>query len=155
MIQFLPALLTLHLMGLVIMAGTTLVNFVTLRTLWKLPDVESEKQMGLLLLTGKLSRVISIGAAMLIITGFAMMFITHGVFGEQLWFRIKFALVIILVVNGIIANKRGTRFSMLFTEKRAECMEQLNSLRIKLNRFYIIQLTLFIMIILLSVFKFN
>ena len=155
MIQFLPALLTLHLMGLVIMAGTTLVNFVTLRTLWKLPDAESEKQMGLLLLTGKLSRVISIGAAMLIITGFAMMFITHGVFGEQLWFRIKFALVIILVVNGIIANKRGTRFNKLFIEKLMESMEQLNSLKIKLNRFYIIQLTLFIMIIILSVFKFN
>jgi hypothetical protein len=149
--QLLPVFLTLHLIGLVIMAGTTIVDYITLKTLWKLPD----QQNGLLQLGGNLSVLLRIGAAVLITSGFIMMFITHGVFGEMLWFRIKFAIVIILVLNGIIGTKQSNRFRTLFTDKQSDSMPQLNNLKIKLNRFYIAQLALFSVIIILSVFKFN
>ena len=102
----LPALLSLHLIALILMAGTTLIDFVTVRGFWKLFATLHEKALGLLEATASYSRLIGIGAAALIITGFAMMVVTHGVFGEQLWFRIKFALVILLVANGVFIGRR-------------------------------------------------
>ena len=100
-------LLALHLMALVLMAGTTLIDFVTLRSFWKLSSSAlHEKAIGLLEATASFSRLIGIGAAALIITGLAMMAVTRGVFGEQLWFRIKFALVIILVANALFVGRR-------------------------------------------------
>jgi hypothetical protein len=149
--QLLPVLLTLHLIGLVTMAGTTIVDYIALKTLWKLPD----QQTGLLQLSGNFSVLIRIGAAVLITSGFGMMFVTHGVFGEMLWFRIKFAIVIILVINGIIGTKQSNRFKALFTDKISDSMPQLNNLKVKLNRFYISQLAMFSLIIILSAFKFN
>jgi hypothetical protein len=50
--------------------------------------------------SAKFSRLIGIGAALLILTGFGMMILTKGVFGQQGWFRIKFGLVILLIGSG-------------------------------------------------------
>src|SRR4249919_1503570 len=102
----LPALLSLHLIALILMAGTTLLDFITIRGFWRLFETQKEKAFGLLEATASYSRMIGIGAAFLIVTGFGMMFVTHGVFGEQLWFRIKFALVLLLVANGIFIGRR-------------------------------------------------
>jgi uncharacterized membrane protein SirB2 len=145
--MLLSLLLTFHLIGLVTMAGTTIVDYLAIKTLWKLPD----QQTGLLQLSGNFSLLIRVGAALLILTGFGMMIITHGVFGEMLWFRIKFAIVIILVINGIIGTKRSNRFKTLLRDKEP----YVNNLHVQLNRFYLSQLALFGMIIILSVFKFN
>jgi hypothetical protein len=145
--QLLPVLLILHLTGLILMAGTTIIDYIAMKTLWKPPD----QQIGLLQFSGKFSMLIRIGAALLITSGFAMMIVTHGVFGEMLWFRIKFGIVIVLVINGIIGNKQSNRFRKLFTDKQSD----LNKLKMKLNRFYILQLAMFSAIIILSVLKFN
>ncbi|WP_431198896.1 hypothetical protein ACQ86K_23360 [Mucilaginibacter sp. P19] len=98
---FLPALLILHLTGLTIMAGTTIVDFTVFKTFWKHFDDNTEKSKGILAGTSKSSTLIGIGAALLVITGIGMMALTHGVFGEQLWFRIKIGIVLVLMLNGI------------------------------------------------------
>ena len=46
--NFLQSLLTLHLLGLVLMAGITMVDYVTFKTFWRMVDQEREKSMGLL-----------------------------------------------------------------------------------------------------------
>lgn len=150
-------LLALHLMALVLMAGTTLIDFVTLRSFWKLSrSALHEKAIGLLEATASFSRLTGIGAAALIITGFAMMVVTRGVFGEQLWFRIKFALVIILVANALFIGRRqgqGLRKTILSGEQLSSV--RLETLRKKMRRFYFSQLVVFVVIIFLSIFKFN
>jgi hypothetical protein len=152
----LPALLSLHLIALILMAGTTLIDFVTVRGFWRLLEKQKEKAFGLLEATTAYSRIIGIGAAILIITGFGMMFITHGVFGEQLWFRIKFVFVLLLVANGIFIGRRlGLRL-----RRTVSVTDQINpdgiiQVRKNLYRFHISQLLIFIVIIFLSIFKFN
>jgi uncharacterized membrane protein SirB2 len=152
----LPALLSLHLIALVLMAGTTLVDFISLRSFWRLIEKQKERAFGLLEATVSYSRMIGIGAAMLVITGIGMMFITHGVFGEQLWFRIKFVFVLLLVANGLFIGRRlGLRL-----RKTVSGTDQLNPDRIaqvrkNLYRFHISQLLIFAVIIFLSIFKFN
>jgi len=143
-------------MGLVLMAGTTIVDYTSFRTFWKLFDQEKEKLSGLLQVMSKFSRLIGIGAAVLILSGFGMMALTRGVFSGQLWFRIKFGLVIILVGNGVMVGRRqGLKFRKLMADNDFELSGQINRTRIALHRFYLSQLAIFLIIIILSVFKFN
>jgi uncharacterized membrane protein len=149
-------LLALHLFGLILMAGTTGIDYITYRIFWKVYALEKRTSTDLVKLMFKFSRLIGIGAALLILTGFGMMFVTHGVFGEQLWFRIKFALVILLVGNGVFIGRRlGTRQRKQVSDPAFSLNEKSLEVRSRLNRFYFSQLIIFIFIIFLSVFKFN
>ena len=154
--NLLQTFLVLHLAGLILMAGTTFVDYITFKTFWKQFGLDREKSLGLLEATGKFSRLIGIGAALLIVTGIGMMAITKGVFGEQLWFRIKFGLVIVLVANGLLAGRRlGVRLRKVIAEGGVNATLQTERFRTRLNWFHLIQLVVFLAIIFLSVFKFN
>jgi uncharacterized membrane protein len=138
------------------MAGTTIVDYSTFKTFWKLIDNGQGRSTGLLEATSKFPRLAGIGAALLILTGIGMMALTHGVFGEQLWFRIKFALVIILILNSLLVGRRqGLKLRKIMTADDSDTTRQADSLRASLNRFYLSQLIIFFIIIFLSVFKFN
>jgi uncharacterized membrane protein len=151
-----PAFLTLHLVALTIMAGTTLIDYVAYQTFWKLFDQKKEISTDLLQLMNRLPRLAGIGAAVLITTGLGMMIITHGVYGEQLWFRIKFGLVVILILNSLLTGRRqGIKLRKLLNEDMADVTGQIGKVRVILNRFHLMQLVIFLIIIFLSVFKFN
>jgi uncharacterized membrane protein SirB2 len=138
------------------MAGTTLVDFMAYRSLWKTVTHEKELSTGLLQLMAKLPRIIGIGAALLILTGIGMMVLTNGVFGEQLWFRIKFGLVVLLILNGLLVGRRlGVKLRKLLADNGPVVTEQVNIIRGSLTRFHLMQLSIFFVIIFLSAFKFN
>jgi hypothetical protein len=152
----LPALLTLHLIALIVMAGTTLVDYITLKQFWRIFEKQTERASGMLGATASFSRIIGIGAALLILTGFGMMFVTHGVFGEQIWFRIKFVFVLLLVANGVFIGRRlGLRLRKTILLNDQTNQHGIPKLRSGLNRFHISQLLIFTVIIFLSIFKFN
>lgn len=149
-----PAFLTLHLVALVTMAGITLADYLCYATLWK-HFGKQEQPAALLYLLARFPRVAGIGAAVLIFTGIGMMALTHGVFGEQLWFRIKFGLVILLILNALFVGRRqGARLRKLL-DNGLLADTALNEIKTRLNRFHLFQLGFFILIIFLSIFKFN
>ena len=151
-----PTFLTLHLTALTLMAGTTLVDFMAYRSLWQIINRDKELSIGLLQLMAKLPRIIGIGAAILVLTGIGMMALTHGVFGEQLWFRIKFGLVLLLIGNGLLVGRRlGKKLRKLLADNGPVLTEQVNVIRGSLTRFHLMQLSIFFIIIFLSAFKFN
>jgi hypothetical protein len=155
-LTFLQCLLTLHVTGLILMAGTTIVDYSAFKTFWELIDKGQERSTGLLEAISKFSRLAGIGAALLILTGIGMMALTHGVFGEQLWFRIKFGLVIILILNSLLVGRRqGLKLRKIMTTSGSDTTGQVDSLRASLNWFYLSQLIIFFVVIFLSVFKFN
>jgi uncharacterized membrane protein len=151
-----PTFLTMHLTALTLMAGTTLVDFMAYRSLWKIITQEKELSTGLLQLMAKLPRIIGIGAGVLVLTGIGMMVLTNGVFGEQLWFRIKFGLVVLLMLNGLLVGRRlGVKLRKLLADNGPVFTEQVNIIRGGLTRFHLMQLGIFFIIIFLSAFKFN
>lgn len=152
----LQTLLVLHLTGLVIMAGTTFVDYTTFKTFWKQFELDKPAAVTLLQATAKFSRLIGIGAALLIFTGIGMMAITHGAFGEQLWFRIKFGLVVILILNSSLAGRRqNLKLRKAVTADTIVISHQVQGIKGNLDIFYLMQLCVFLLIIFLSVFKFN
>jgi len=150
-----PVCLALHLLALVTMAGVTLVDYVAYAAYWKSLE-RSEDPAALRRLMDRLPRLIGIGAAILILSGIGMMALTNGIFGEQLWFRIKFGLVILLILNGLLIGRRlGTRLRRITGNKVSYSVNELGGIRSRLNRFHLSQLVLFLLIIFLSAFKFN
>ena len=150
-----PTCLVLHLTALVLMAGTTLVDYLAYSSLWRSFEQE-ERPIALLGMMAKLPRVAGIGAALLILTGIGMMALTHGVFGEQLWFRIKFGLVILVILNSLLVGRRqGVKLRRMLDIGKPLIAGDTNRIRTALTRFHLSQLLLFLFIIFLSVFKFN
>nr|WP_294944569.1 hypothetical protein [uncultured Mucilaginibacter sp.] len=145
----------LHLTALVLMAGTTLVDYLAYSSLWRSLE-QKERPTVLLGMMAKLPRVAGIGAALLILSGIGMMALTHGVFGEQLWFRIKFGLVILVILNSLLVGRRqGVKLQRMLNTDTPSIAEEMSRIRRVMARFHFSQLLLFVFIIFLSVFKFN
>ncbi len=150
--------LVLHIIGLTMLAGITLADFILFKQFWK--HLENNKQQGLAInaAMARLPAFFGIGVLLLIFSGVGMMAITHGVFGEQIWFRIKIALVVIIIINGLTVGRRqGAKLRKILPDIASEkgIDSRLLKIKARLRRFHISQLTLFIIIFILSVFKFN
>ena len=143
--------LIVHLTGLALMAGTTLAETVTFSTFSKGFRKDGQPSLTLLALMDKFSVLLGIGAALLIISGTGMMIITHGAFAHQIWFKIKLALILILILNGFLVGSR--QISKL--KKHLDTAEQAKSAMENIKLFHFAQLAFFLTIILLSIFKFN
>ncbi len=151
-----PYFLTLHLIGLTMMAGVTLVDYISYATFWKIFNQHKEKSAGALQVMYNFSRLLGIGAILLIFSGIGMMVITNSVFGEQLWFRIKAMIVVALLFNGLLVGRRlGIKLKKVIADNDPSLTLQVDNIRMGLKRFHVVQLCLLLSIVLLSVFKFN
>jgi uncharacterized membrane protein len=148
--------LVLHLTGFVLFAGTTIVDFVAYRQFWKLVGKDKSQAIVIGQALAKFPVLMGMGIILLILSGVGMMAMTNGVFGEQLWFRLKFGLVILLIANGLLVGRReGVILRRIIAESEIDHFEEIKKRKRNLTIFYPIQLTLFFIILLLSVFKFT
>ena len=142
--------LFIHITGISLAAGTTFISFLVNRRFWKVYGTNQVKALTLAELSSRFPRITGLGIGLLILSGMYIMFLTKGAFGEQLWFRIKMALVILVIIINIVIN---------ILEKRVKGMvnAEVNAggLQRKVTTYYLIQLFLFLMIFVLGVFKFN
>jgi uncharacterized membrane protein SirB2 len=152
------AVLVAHIIGLTMLAGTTLVDYVTTRYFWKQYSMDKQNAITIQQAISKFQFLPAIGLLLLIISGVGMMALTRGVFGEQIWFRIKFGLVVIIIINALAIGRRQSLKlrKLLSAENRSEKVDmQLFKIKTNLQWFHIIQITLFIIVFILSAFKFN
>lgn len=151
------ALIT-HLSGLIMVAGATLMDYIVTMQFWK--QYANNKSEGLAVIKAltRFPFVFGIGFLFLIASGVYMMYVTNGAYGEQVWFRVKFGLIILIILNGIVFGRRqGSKLrKMLFLETPEENMKAaLLKIKGNLNLFHLSQLVFFLSILTLSVFKFN
>jgi small-conductance mechanosensitive channel len=150
--------LVAHITGITMMAGATLTDYVIFNQFWKFYPSDKPRAMAIRDGMSKLPMLIGAGIILLILSGVGMMAITKGVFGEQVWFRIKFGLVLLVIVNGLAVGRRqGTKLRGLLV-KQAEgeqTEEAIMKVKNNLRLFHMVQLFVFLIIFVLSVFKFN
>lgn len=152
------AALATHITGLTMMAGTTLMDYVIFKQVWKQYWADKTRALAISEALVKLQIVFGSGFLLLIISGVTMMYLTHGVFGEQLWFRIKFGLILLIMVNGLGFGRRlGVRLRKLLPQEVSgvNVGDKIRKIRDNLSLFHITQLAIFLTIFVLSVFKFN
>lgn len=155
---FYHTVLVLHITGLVMLAGTVLVDYVLANQFWKQYAIDKQKGLAVCEAMLKLQRLPAIGGILLILSGITMMVLTHGAYGGQTWFRIKMVLVILIIINAIAFRRRqGVKLSRLLVEKtpRQNMDAELLKVKSNLRLFHLSQNVLLITIFVLSVFKFN
>lgn len=150
-----PTFLVIHLTALLLFAGMTLVDYLAYSSLWK-SFSGNQRPEALLNFMARLPRLAGIGAALLILSGIGMMALTRGVYGEQLWFRIKFGLVILVILNSLLIGRRqGGKLQRILAAGAMVLTTEISLIKNRLYRFHLLQLLFFLLIIFLSVFKFN
>ncbi len=149
--------LVVHIVGITIMAGATFIDFVTFRRFWKI--LPSNRQAGLVIadfLYG-LQRFLGIGMLIIILSGVGMMAFLHQVWGQQIWFRVKFGILILIIINGLAIRRRlGNKLKKLLTDEAGtDNTLTLAKLKGSITLGHILQIIFFVVIYILSVFKFN
>jgi hypothetical protein len=145
-----------HIVGITIMAGATFIDFVTFNQFWKV--YAGDKPQGLVLgnMTLKLQRFMGIGMLLIILSGVGMMYYLHQVWGQQLWFRVKMIILLLIIVNGLgLRRMVGSRLKRILSGDCQQFSEQLSGLRGKVLAIHYFQFVFFVIIFFLSVFKFN
>jgi len=142
--------LFIHITGISIAGGTTFISFLVNRRFWKAYGTNRVKALTLVELSSRFPRITGLGIGLLILSGMYIMFLTKGAFGEQLWFRIKIVLVVLVIIFNIVINILEKRVKGMVTAEVDAGM-----IRRKITNYYLLQLFLFLTIFVLGVFKFN
>jgi hypothetical protein len=152
---FLQFDLVLHITGFTMMAGAVLADFVINRRMNRYLITDKARAVNVLESLAGFPRLIGIGAALLVVTGVAMVIIFKGVVAQMLWFRIKMILVVLVALNGaVILRRNGNRLKVLLQAGDDRNNAAILSLKQRMGVFHVIELLLFLLIFILSVFKF-
>lgn len=149
--------LVTHIIGITIMAGTSFIDFITFRALCKVYITDPLKGIMLENYLYRLQRFLGTGMLLILISGVAMMIKFHEVWGAQLWFRIKMGILLLIIINGLALRRRaGNELKNAFLKGTVAISDRRwSSVKKNLTIIQILQLLFFIIIYILSVFKFN
>ena len=153
-----PLLLILHLSGMAIAAGITFANFIAYKQFWKLYSIN--KAQGVLSFRGinKFNLFGMLSLFLTILSGMGMLWMVDWVFVQLLWFEIKLTLVVLLFVNGFTMGRiNNEKLANLISIKDDPnpLPDDVDTLKRNLQIFQGTQLILFLLIIILVVFKIN
>lgn len=137
------------------MAGTILADFSINRRLNRYLLTDKPKAVSILESVSGFPRLIGIGAALLIVTGIAMVVIFKGVVAQMLWFKIKMVIVLLILLNGaVVLRRNGNRLKLLLQTNDDRNNGNILVLKNRLGVFHGLELLLFLIIFILSVFRF-
>ena len=147
--------LVLHITGIIILAGLTLASYTMSLQSWKY--IYSDKAKAVLINSSSmiLGRIMGLGGLLTIVSGFVMVSILREGVTAQLWFRIKMLLVILIVLNGAFyARRQNTKLAKLLSSEQITEGSKINAVKKNLNFCFLLQFILFLVIFVLSVFRF-
>ena len=154
---FYHAALVLHIIGITMMAGTAFIDFITFRAFSKAYGTDTGKSLVLGGYLNQLQRFLGIGMLLILVSGITMMAKLHEVWGAQLWFRIKMILLLLTIFNGLgFRRALGVRLGKITGNSTSGTgNDKWNNIKRSFTLVQAIQLLLFLVIYILSVFKFN
>ena len=147
--------LVLHITGFTLMAGTIIADFSVGMRLNKY--LLSDKPRAATMLEGisGFPRLIGLGALLLLVTGIDMVVLFKGVVIKLLWFKIKMVLVVLVALNGaLIIRRQEWKLKDLLLENNNGLNNRILSVKRNMSVFHVLEIALFLVIFLLSVFQF-
>lgn len=149
--------LVLHIIGITIMAGTSFIDMIVFRTFRKAFTADKVKSLVIEEQLNNLQRFMGAGMLLILISGVGMMVKLHEVWGAQIWFRVKMGVLLLVIINGLgLRRMLGSRLNKTLTGPwTADSIDTINTISRNFMIVQLIQLSLFVIIYTLSVFKFN
>lgn len=164
--------LVLHLSGIVMMVGMTIAAFVLQWQLWNVIPFGKEKARPLFKAGKRINLLQGLGGLFIIAGGVTMMAALHGVVMYQSWFKMKLVLLGLIVLNALFvlmpAGKKLRRLlnralpeHVVTPDSRVEPAGQspavlsgdLAAIKSRMLIFYVLQLSFFLLIFILSAFQ--
>jgi hypothetical protein len=147
---------TLHIVGISVAAGTSLIDLILLQYFWNIYRVRIQEGVVIERLVGRLQRVAAVGLMLIVLSGVTMMFYLHTVWGPQLWFRVKMGVLLLIIINGLSFRRvLGKRIHARVMQESTVRWTQQGSLQSGVTVVQLVQLVFFVVIFVLSVFRFN
>jgi uncharacterized membrane protein len=150
--------LVTHIIGITLVAGGSFIDLITFRQIWKFWPVDKTKALTVESIVYRFQTFVGIGMMLIILSGVGMMAYLHEVWGQQTWFRIKMGVLLLIIINGLANRRRlGNSFRKVLQAATLhnESAPQLYVIKRSMTWVQSIQLFLFVVIFVLSVFKFN
>jgi hypothetical protein len=150
--------LVLHLIALSVVIGITIANYVACQQSWKLYDSDKDQGLAAFRSIAKFRLVGIIGLLTLIVTGITMLYLFQWTLISLLWFKIKLFIVLLIFVNGFtIGRIQNEKLDAFLLEEGQSRSPQIDTKKLKRNLdiFNLTQLLLFVLIIILSIFRFS
>jgi uncharacterized membrane protein len=150
--------LVLHIVGLSIMFGTTVVDFFCFAQFWRQYPRDKARAAAILPVLVNFRFLFAGSFILLLTSGIGMVAMSHGAFAEQLWFRIKMGILLLVILNGaVIGGRAARRLRKVVEEELAGANVERRRMRLRgrIRTIHIFQIVLFVAILVLSVYKFN
>ena len=156
-LHLLQAGLLLHITGLSTLVGATLANYI-LQKQFQRQYKDRQRALTLMHLISKLRRLAGVGLGLQILSGVMMLAATGGGYGQQLWFKMKMLLVIVIIACTIaLSGSMQNRLQKLLADDITEVGRdlQIGKIAARINYVQLSLLVFFMIIFILSVFRFN
>ena len=147
---------TLHIIGFITAIGISLSTLLAYNQFWKLYIINRESGLSAFRSFKLLQIAGMIGLALVLVAGICMLAVSDWAFMKVMWFHIKLGLIVLLLINGFTLGRISTLQLQSFLSGGfiTPGNSEVQRLRSSLNTFQIIQLCIYILIIILSVFRF-
>lgn len=167
--------LVMHISGIVLMVGMTIAAFILQWQLWGVIPFGKERMRPLWRVGKRINLLQGLGGLLIIAGGVMMMIALHGVVMYQTWFKIKLVLLGLIILNALVVlMPAGRRLRRLLTGALPENVASpgsavlsgdlrttgdlmasgdLTMIKGRLLLFYILQLSFFLLIFILSAFQ--
>ena len=145
---------TLHIGAFVLAVGIVACTFVTYRHFWVLYSEDAGRGIAAFRAFNRLQAAGMVSLAVVMIAGIAMLLLMDWGLLTHHWFQLKLGLVALIFLNGMTLGRASTlRLRQFLAAGGAETPEAANQLRQKLRLFQMLQLTIYGVIIIVSVFR--
>ncbi|HLZ85778.1 MAG TPA: hypothetical protein VKQ52_01005 [Puia sp.] len=152
---FLNLDLVLHITGFTMMAGIILADFAVSRRLNRYLITDKPRAVSIMESVAGFPRLIGIGGAILLVTGIAMVVVFKGVVAQMLWFKIKMVIVLLVALNGsVVLRRNSNRLKLMLQSNDDRQNGNILALKQRLGVYHGIELLLFLVIFVLSIFRF-
>lgn len=145
--------LTLHITGIVLLAGSIFMDFFFTRQFWKMKTPGQDDKITVVAMIEKIQKLMGAGGLLTILSGIWMISLVSA-WTEQPWFHLKMGVLLLVLFNALFFRRKLGK--PLFDAARGETVEErLIRLKNQLNTVQLSQIVLLIGMFVLSVFKFN
>lgn len=161
--------LVLHLSGIVLMVGMTIAAWVLQGQLWHTIFYGKERARPLFRVSKRVNQLQGLGGILILAGGVTMMIALHGVVMHQSWFRAKLVLLGLIILNAVLvlmpAGRKFRRLLSGMAPERAGAPDgevpagggispgDLTGIKRRMLLFYVLQLSFFLLIFILSAFQ--
>ena len=149
---------TLHIVGFIVAVGVIFCTHVAYIEMWKIFSRSREEGISAFRSYERLQRAGMLGLLVTIVAGIAMLALRDWSLLHSFWFQLKLALIGLIFLNGFTLGRNSTidlRAFLATGGAGGHTTEETESLKKRVRFFQLVQISFYVLIIILSVFRIN